>query len=411
MAVHVARQPIFDLRGGLLGYELLYRSGGQAAPAHDKMDGDQATRAVLSEAITSIGLDRLTNQSLAFVNFTRGLLMDDLLDLIDPRQFVVEILEDVEVDDALVARVAQRWEEGYRFALDDYIGGQEMQPLLEYVYVVKVDFQQLTRVQRAAIAQQLLPLGKVLLAEKVETEDDYHQALAAGYTLFQGYYFQRPAPVRSDLPEIQRLTSLRAFQELSQKEPEFERLVEVVRTDVGLTYKLLRHASTVQYYRGRPITQVREAMVRLGMEAVRNFLFLALMGDVSASGSPEQAKTALIRGTFAERSADRLGLSAKKSLAFLTGAFSMLTSLVDQDLVSLIDSLQVSVEVKLALVQHEGILYELLCFATAYQAGDWEPALAFMALHGLDTDLVTSDYRYAVNYADQFFQVQDEQRR
>lgn len=409
MAVHIARQPIFDANGGLHGYELLYRGGGRS-PAHTPIDGDRATRAVLSEAITSIGLDRLTNRSLAFVNFTRSLLMGDLLDKLDPKRFIVEILEDVTVDDALIRRVARRWEQGYRFALDDYIGAAEMRPLLRYAQVVKVDFPQLDRDQRAEIARDLLPQGIQLLAEKVETQEDHLQALSMGYSLFQGYYLQRPAPVRSDLPNVQRITSLRAFQELSQIEPNFNYLVEVVRSDVGLTYKLLRHASTLQYYRGNPITQVREAMVRMGLDEIRNFLFLALMGDICAEGSPEQAKTALIRGTFAERTAARLSLGAKKSEAFLTGVFSMLSTLVEQDLDKLMDDLRLSQDVKLALTQHVGILYDLLCFATDYQAGRWDAVLTFITENQLDEELVTNDFLYAVAYADQCFMERPDER-
>ena len=182
----LARQPIFDHQYGVWGYELLYRNA-EEKKTSEVRDGDSATRRVLSDAITLFGLDSLTNSKPAFVNFTERLIMEEFPTLANPKDIVVELLEDIVPTPEIVKKVAKLKEQGYTMALDDYVGDEALDPLLPYADILKVDFMLTDREQQKKIAGRLG--GSVnLLAEKVETSDDYNWAKSVGLFSVPGLF-------------------------------------------------------------------------------------------------------------------------------------------------------------------------------------------------------------------------------
>lgn len=189
--VFVGRQPIYDIESALFGYELLYRSG-EKVNAADFEDGDWATSQVILNAFVEIGLESLVGQSLAFINFTENFLLEGLCHQLPPGRVVVEILEDVTVNDALLTAVGELAGAGYTIALDDFIYRPELEPLLQFAHIVKVDVRGVDRKDLAAHTEQLKHFDVKLVAEKVETLDEFEYCKSLGYELFQGYFF-RPA--------------------------------------------------------------------------------------------------------------------------------------------------------------------------------------------------------------------------
>lgn len=406
MRLHVARQPIYDQAGKIFGYELLYRSGENQISSEGMPDGDMATCSVLSAALMTFGLEQLTDGCLGFVNFTKGLLMGSILELLDPKSFIVEILEDIEVDNMFVQCIRNWHELGFCFAIDDYIGEEKYAPLMPYVDIIKVDFLLLEPARRSEVARRLLAQGKKLLAEKVETKQEYEQACIDGYTLFQGYYFNRPILMSSDTTEVQSTTCVRIYNELNKPVVDFDQVGRIVSSDVNLSYRLLRQMSSLHYYRGNKITSIGSALVRMGVVNLRNWISLVFLGGLSKESNLEQVRIALVRGVFAEQSAVRLGMASLKSDAFFTGIFSMLTTIVEQSMEELLISLPISDHVKQALLYHRGILHELLKFIISYQEGEWEYAFAFIESTGIDQDAVAEDFKLAVQYSDAAFACQ-----
>ncbi|HEX5269644.1 MAG TPA: EAL domain-containing protein, partial [Gemmataceae bacterium] len=186
----VARQPILDGSRQLYGYELLFRSGNIGHATHS--DGDEASLHVIGNALSVFGLDTLTAGKMAFVNFTRDLLLGDHARLLPPGRTVVEVLETVEPQPDVLEACRGLKRAGYLIALDDYVGDPAGEPFVGLADVVKVDFRASTPDQRRALAGRLIPRGIKLLAEKVETWEEQREAAALGYRYFQGYFFCRP---------------------------------------------------------------------------------------------------------------------------------------------------------------------------------------------------------------------------
>lgn len=401
MKAYLARQPIYTCQRSIYGYELLYRSN-STTNTFSEIDDETATRTVVSDAVMAFGMDRLTNGKPAFVNFNKELIMGDMLDMVDKANFVIEILEDVIVDDLLIDRVRTKSEEGYVFALDDYVGDKSFEPLLPFVKIIKVDFALLEKAEICLIARQMKPLGITLLAEKVETEEDYNLAEFNGYTLFQGYYFDKPAMLTANLMDVQSSTCIRVFNELSSQRFDMSALAKIIRNDVNLTYKLLKHSNSLKYHRGHEINSVTLALTQMGSEEVRRWITLIFMRDVKSTASDENIKTSLVRGLMLEWISTQIKLDTE--LAFLLGMFSMIDIIANDNIENVLDNISISPIIKDALQGKESPYTEMLNCVIAYEKGDWDNVLPYVTLNRLPIDLLSQTYIDAVKYTDNLFE-------
>lgn len=404
MKSYVARQPIFLPDMSVYGYELLYRDSEENYYKPDT-DGDRATRSIVSEAITTFGMDHLTNNTWAFVNFTRALLLSPFAYLLPTKDFVIEILENVRVDEELIEAVKKLKEAGYMLALDDYAGQAEIRPLLDYVDIVKVDFKLTNGMQQAKIPQDPALANKLILAEKVETEADFRLAMKSGYRLFQGYFFARPTVFSKASTEISETTCVRAMREIRKPTPNFENLAEIIRSDINLAYKLLQRVNTLEYYRLHRVSSIKQALIRLGLREVNRWLLLLLMRSSTRTQTSEFVKTALIRGVFSEKVAECIGLRLYNDEAFMTGLFSMIDTIMEEDLPDILENVCVSSEVCSALLEKNNVLNEVLNLVIAYENGNWKEVVAFAEKRKIRKEELSDFYVEAARYADEAFKI------
>jgi EAL and modified HD-GYP domain-containing signal transduction protein len=182
--LYVARQPIFDANLNVHAYELLYRSAAEGG--FNGADANQATARVISAAFYTAHGAGILGGKPAFINFPQRMLEEDDAQILPPRSTVIEVLEDVEATEALRRACRRLRAAGFRVALDDVTDGRARHPLADAADIVKVDFRGTGRDGWSAIASLYQP-SLQLLAEKVETQEEYRAALSLGYTLFQGY--------------------------------------------------------------------------------------------------------------------------------------------------------------------------------------------------------------------------------
>ncbi len=402
MKTYVARQPIYGFGRKIEGYELLYRSAESPFRFTGEVDGDDATQMLISDAITAFGMDHLTGGQKAYVNFTRSLLLGDFATLLNPRDFVIEILEDTLVDQALLDCLAKKKSQGYCFALDDYVGNPSFDPLLPLVDIIKVDFIACTQQKRKSIAESMKKHGKILLAEKVETEEEYEEAMKEGYTLFQGYYFDKPVLFSAQLATVQHSTSMHLMQVSSKPDLQFEHLAEIIRMDVSLSFRLLQHVNTMHFYRGGEVNSIQSALVMMGLNEVRRWIALIFVRE-TYQDNLENSKTALVRGLFCERIAIQTGRKQDKEDAFMCGMFSMLDVIMQEDMTALLESLALSDQVRAVLLGEEGFLRDILNFVKQYERGYWEDVQHFIDHSKLDDERVTQAYVTCLQDADRLF--------
>ncbi|WP_435099617.1 EAL and HDOD domain-containing protein [Arhodomonas sp. AD133] len=363
--VLIARQAIFDRALTVIGYELLCRNGGGAGVT----DGNTATASVITGGFAEIGLRELVGSGLAFINLTRDwILSHDNLPFSHTR-VVLEVLEDITVDDALLAALHALRARGATVALDDYVYREDTAALLPLADIVKIDVLAHTTEEVEALVARLRRHQCKLVAEKVETPEQFEWCKALGFDYFQGYFLCHPKLVTARSLAVNRLSLIELLQCLYAPDMDVQALVAIIDRDPSLTYKLLRAVNSASYGLPRRVDSIREAVVLLGTETLRNWAALIAMSRVD--DKPVELMTmAVLRAAMAEELARRLGHVGTGAF-FTVGLFSLLDAIMDAPLEALVEALPVSESVSGALLRREGTMGEVLGNVLAYEHGDW----------------------------------------
>ena len=373
MDVFVARQPIFDRLTDVQAYELLYRSASSQS-SYDGTDGDEATTQVLANSLLSIGLESLLCGKKAFVNFDRKLLLGGLHSILPPETLVIEILETVEPDCEVLAACRKIRADGYAIALDDTVFHHQAAAFGEVVNILKVDMLATSAPEHRRILNLGREFGLTMLAEKVETQEDFERARQAGYQLFQGYFFARPHTVRGQKIEEARVTCVRLLREMQKPELELDRIKALIEADVSLSYQLLRYVNSALFAFRAEISAIDRALMMLGETNVRHWISLAALPTLAKNKPSELVVSSLVRARFCELLGGIAGCGEPHQ-AYLTGLFSFLDVLLGLPLIEALDTVGVNRRIRDALLGRaaEGDLIAEACrIARAYEAGEWD---------------------------------------
>lgn len=404
MDVFIARQPIFDSSKNLIAYELLYRDS-EGASSFGNVDGSYATSVLISDAITVFGLDSLTNGRPAFVNFTKKLIMNDFAYLCNPDEIIIEIVEDTLIDDVFITKVRELKEAGYKIAIDDYIGDESFDILIEYADIIKVDILGMPFKKREEISKQIAVTGKILLAEKVETSEDYEHAMLNNYTLFQGYYLQKPKTMSKKSIHISPGSYVELIRELSKADPDFNVLTDGVRKNVGLTYKLLQHINTLRYFRYFRVKSIRMALVTLGLDEVRRWILLMMAKDMGRPDNDELIKMAFIRGIFSERISLKTRHKHRSNEAFIMGMFSLMDAVAETELKVVLRDMPLEKDVIEAILGKDCDIGHILELAKAFELADWDKIIQLGEQLNLTQEEISKQYVDCIMYADTVFEL------
>jgi c-di-GMP-related signal transduction protein len=402
MDVFVARQPIFDRQRELYGYGLLYRSeAGQSA--FDGTDRVTATIQVIANALLAIGLENLLSNKKAFINFDRSLLLGGLHSVLPPEILVIEILESVEADAEVLALCRRLREQGYAFALSDFVPDSRREALARMAKLIKVDMPATPRADQERLLQTYRPLGIAMLAEKVETQEQFEWALGAGYDYFQGYFFARPATVRGRRIPAAKLTCLLLLAEVQRMEPDAARLGTLISGDVWLSYSLLLYVNSSFFLHGAEIRSIDQALDVLGEEGIRHWAVLAASPMMAKDKPGELVTLSVVRARFCERIAS-LARIAPLHLASLMGLFSLLDGLTDLPLREALAKVHAAPAITAALTGTAPAgdpyrsVYDLV---RRYEAGDWNAVTALAATLDIKPSHITEAYAESTFWAQQ----------
>jgi EAL and modified HD-GYP domain-containing signal transduction protein len=390
--IFVGRQPIYGRRLELYAYELLYR--GADVDYADFSEGDRATSQVLLNTFTEFGLERIVGGHLAFVNLTRGFIVGEYPLPVPRTQVVLEVLEEIEPDAQVIEGLRDLRRRGFKIALDDFVYRPELEPLLGLADIVKVDILGLEEAEVRARFQQLKPLGIKLLAEKIETREQFELCRDMGFDYFQGYFLAKPNVVSGSSIPASSLNLLRLMAELQGPEQDLERVAEIVSQDVALSYKLLRHINAAIYGMPRRIESVKETVTYLGLSTVRNLAFLFLLAN-GGEHPHELLVTAMMRAKMCENLA-RAGVAANPASFFTVGLFSTLDALLGLPMERVVGKLPLGEELQRALLEKEGPMAEALACTLAYERGDWGAVNCF----GLQRNAIQTAFLEAVAWVE-----------
>ena len=397
--VFVARQPIFDGEQNLFGYELLYRSS--LNNSYDGADGTSATLAVVREAFLVLGT-QLTGTNKAFINFNLDLLKKKLPLRLRPETTVIEILENVAVDSTVVELCRELKGAGYTIALDDFDpANEDARALVDLADIIKVDFRQSGTAERADILKSHSGKKVEFLAEKVETLEEFFEARAIGYLYFQGYFFGEPQIVSAKNIPGSKINYLRMLTEINRPDMDFPSLEGIIRRDTFLTFTLLNYINSAYFALRDSVGSIMQALALLGEREVRRWASLVLMTFMGADKPSQVSMTSLIRGKFCECLAMKTDLAPKASELFMTGMFSMLDVLVGRPLYELLDRINVSKDIRVALTTGKNRHGEVLQLVLAYERGLWNDVDMWAGKLGLDSTGIASDYGKCVQWVEQ----------
>jgi c-di-GMP-related signal transduction protein len=396
---YVARQPIFDRNRKIVGYELLFRDG--TAAYMPDMDGDVATNTVLSNSLFSIGLESLLGGKKAFVNFTQNLLTRKLPLLLPKETMVIEILESVEPTAELISACQEMADSGYTLALDDFSYTDALRPLVALADIIKFDFR-LTSLADIQNYLSRIPArhGRWLLAEKVETYDEFKSAIQMGFEFFQGYFFCKPELITGKKISGSQLSLLRIMTEVNKPDFKFDAIESLIAPDISLSYKLLRYINSAFFAKARPIESIKQALVYMGEGEIRRFVSLVVMADLAVNKPDELVRTACIRAKFCEMLASVRPGGTTPSELFTVGMFSLIDAIVDQTMEQVMVELPLSDRIKRALTHRRGELAIYLVLAETYEKGDWSHVRKLADLLKIDETPLPSLYRQACQWTD-----------
>ena len=391
---YVARQPILTADERVFGYELLFRDG--VSDYFSATDSDAASRSTLDSSIL-MGLDVMCDGRRAFINCTREVLLEDYITLLPPDRVVVEVLETVPADDAVIAACRRLRQAGYMIALDDFVPGDPREPLTGLADIIKVDVKRNSAVESAAILRQSGNRWS-LVAEKVETREEFETARRAGFSHFQGYFFRRPELMRTREIPANRLNYLRLLKAVARPELDPSELENVIKGEASLCYRLLRYLNSPVFGFPAEIRSVRHALAMLGEREVRRWIRLAATLVAGQSRSSDLVLSALVRARFCELVAESAQQGAD---LFLVGLLSLMDAILGVPMGLVLDGIGLAAETRAVLLGHSGPLAPIYDLMLAQESGAWQRVAQLAGQLRLRSSLIAECHWKAMQWARQ----------
>ena len=360
----LARQPIFDRSTTVVAYELLVREVNSERA--DVVDGDFATSAVLENAFMNLSIDDVIGDHKAFINFTPRLLEMEIP--IEPARCVIEVLEDVEVTDALLESLKRAKQKGHLVALDDFEYSEALQPLVDLADIIKLDVLALTDSELVDAVGRLSAYGVTLLAEKIETNEMLRHCLDLGFEMFQGNFLSKPEPITGRKLVANKIVVLELLTKLQEPSSNFKDFELLISQDPALGLKTLRLVNSAYYGPTHQIESLSHAIAYLGMDALRSLASLLVVSGLS--DKPDALRDfALERAKFCELLGRKVK-EAEASVFYSVGLLSTMDAYFDQPLEEILGNMSLRPDVKAALLDREGELGAVLDLVERMQLGE-----------------------------------------
>lgn len=399
--IFVARQPIFKRNKEVFAYELLFRSG--LTNYFDPLqDGEEATSKVITNSFLLIGIPTITEGKKAFINFSEEMLLKGYPSLFSKEITVVEVLETVGATPEVIAACGKLVEAGYVLALDDFLYEDRFVPLIKLARIIKFDIRQMSFTELERQAKVVSRYNVKLLAEKIETFEEFEAVKKLGFDLFQGYFFSRPHIMEGrDIPGS-KLHYLQVLKIIQDEDYDFAELAKFVSRDVSLAYKLLKYVNSAYFARRQKLDSIEMVVAMLGQLTLRKWLSLMMLSYLAADKPSELLRLAAFRGSFCELIAGQLLDRRSEAGMFHTaGMFSLLPAMLDKDMAEILPELALPGNLQEALLSEVAAtpLARTLALVMAYERGDWEKTISLAKKLDITLDSLPLLYEQAIEIA------------
>lgn len=368
--VFVGRQPIYDKKLKVYAYELLFRAGMDNNTSSSMPDGDSATMQTIINTYVEIGLEKLVRDKLAAINLTESFFLEPDKIPFPKNQVILEILEDIPVTEELINAVQELVNKGYIIALDDYIYNPKHAPLIKLAKIIKIDLTAQSKQDLVRHFNELKKYDAELLAEKIETFQEFEFCRKLGFDYFQGYFLSKPQIIQGTSLPANRLTVLNLLSVVNNPDSDTDDLAEAINTDVATSYRLLKLINSAAFGLQRKIDSIEQGILLLGRKQLASWASMLAMSSLDDRPS-EILLTSMIRAKMCELIAEKMGEPQIESF-FTVGMFSALDLLLQRPLPELLNPLPLSSEIVAALLEREGILGKILSVVLAFEISDWD---------------------------------------
>ncbi|MCP3901240.1 MAG: HDOD domain-containing protein, partial [Desulfobacteraceae bacterium] len=315
MDVFMARQPIFTADKKVFGYELLFRNG--LKNVFPGIDGDVATSNLLSNIFFPFDFNEILGGKPGLVNFTRELILQRIPLLLPKKHFIIEVLEDIEPDSDIITALSAFKKKGLTIALDDFAYHKKFHPMIQLSKIIKFDIQLTPLNTLIDIVGKIKSDYKIiLLAEKVETYDEFILAKKMGFKLFQGYFFSKPEMISSKGIPSNKITKLELVNEVRRTELNLENIEKLIKNDAAIAFKLLKFINSAYFYRPNPIDTIKEAITFIGTDELRKFINIVVISDLNTDKPSELVRTCIVRAKMCEKFAGIFNTDLKQEELF-----------------------------------------------------------------------------------------------
>lgn len=392
----VARQPIFNKSMKIYGYELLFRAN-QESNIFSDATATSATALVIGDLFEQ-GVSKMIGDAKAFVNFDYEFIMSDAIELIDPETLVIEVLETVEVDEDLLVRIKELKNKGYRIALDDFEEDYSTFCAVSVADIIKYDILSTPLDTIMEEAKKAISDNKILLAEKIETEEEFQVAKSMGFQLFQGYFFSKPKIIeKRKKRNASKAAYTQILNEIRSEEFSFETVARMIESDIDLSYRLLGILSKKNS--NTSFDSIRKALVRMGKKEIERWIYVLMMQNMAKNKPDEILRMSLVRSQFGKIIAERTSFSHRKEEVSMMCLFSMLDVVLDCTMEEALDELPLSEAVSQGLIKQKGIFQPLINLMIAYEKGDWTNVDRYSRDLDVDTHELSDWYIAAIQWS------------
>lgn len=371
MDVYVARQPVFTTKKGIFGYELLFRLG--LENAFPDIDGDIATSNVLSNTFFSFGLKEILSGKPGLVNFTRDLILQKAPLLFPREHIIIEVLENIEPETDVINALKLFRKKGFNIALDDFVYHEKFKPMMDLCAIIKFDLIATPLDTLESIIEDVRNNYEItLLAEKVETYQEFEQAKEMGFRLFQGYFFSKPEVLSKKDLSANDMIKLQLINETARSEIDLSRIADLIKKDVSTSFKLLKFINSAYFKRSVPISTIKDAVTFLGEDELKRFINVVVIAGLGEGKPNELIRSSVIRASMCEQCGALLKSDFSTEELFTLGLFSIMDAMLDMRMTDILAGIQLSDKIKNALLGKDKGFNKILNAVTCVEKGDWE---------------------------------------
>lgn len=395
----MARQPILDVKGQVIAYELLFREGATATSFSGP--SELASRTMIDNSMI-YGLGKLTAGLPAFVNCTAETLTGDYIQMLPAALTVLEVLEDVKATEKVVKACAMLKRRGYKIALDDFEYRPELDPLIRIADFIKIDFRTTSSAKRRRLMATLGEFKGAYIAEKMETREEYEKACKEGFRLFQGYYFCKPSPVKKNLVPSNRVVHFRLLNLMHEHPLPLNEIGELVKSEPALAYRLLRYVNSAGYGISQVINSLQTALLVVGDDLFRRMATLAIAVELNRGPSPEILRMALVRARFCELAAMHCKLNPVEQ--YLLGLFSLLDAMLQAPMQEALAPLSLAAPIREALLGKNDGYRCPIYWLESHERGEFSRCDELAISHGFSPDDMEQTFSAASLWADELLE-------